>query len=166
MHTQTLSSIAVYPGTFDPITCGHTDIIERASRFFPKIIVAIAAGATKKPLFSLEERITLAEGVLVSLPNVVIMGFDNLLIDFVKAQGASLIIRGVRVISDFEYEMELANMNRKLNPEIETIFFTPAPQYTYLSSTRVKEIAAFKGAVTPFVHPLVAEALALKARVL
>lgn len=154
-----MANIILYPGTFDPITNGHTDIIERASGIFDKVIVAIAANPQKSPAFSLEKRIALASEVLANLADVEVVGFSNLLTAFAQEKNANLLLRGLRAVSDFEYEFQLAGMNRKLAPEIETIFLTPAEQYTYISSTLVREIASLGGDVSPFVHPAVMKAL-------
>lgn len=150
-----MSVIAVYPGTFDPITNGHSDLVERASKLFDKVIVAIAASSSKAPLFELEQRIQMAEQVLSQLDNVEVCGFSDLLVDFVRERGANVILRGLRVVSDFEYEMQLASMNRHLAEEIETLFLTPSEQSSFISSSLVKEIASHRGDVSEFVHPLV-----------
>jgi pantetheine-phosphate adenylyltransferase len=150
--------IAIYPGTFDPVTNGHIDLIQRAANLFDEVIVAIAANSKKKPLFSLEERISLCENVLM-LPNVRVMGFSCLLIDFAHEQNASILIRGLRAISDFEYEFQLASMNRNLAPDIESVFLMPADEYSFISSSLVKEVAALGGDISKFVHPLVNQAL-------
>lgn len=150
---------AIYPGTFDPITNGHTDLIQRASRMFDKVIVAVAAVSGKQPVFTLEERVSLARSVLTDYPNVEVCGFDSLLVNFMAEKGASVILRGLRAVSDFEYEFQLASMNRNLNPDIETLFLTPAEQYTYISSSLVREIASLGGDVSPFVHENVVAAL-------
>lgn len=150
---------AIYPGTFDPITNGHSDLIRRATRLFDRVIVAIAASPKKAPLFSLDERIELAQTALQGIAGVEVVGFDSLLAEFATANGASVILRGLRAVSDFEYEFQLAGMNRQLAPKIETLFLTPASDYTYLSSSLVKEIACLKGDVTPFLHPLVYQRL-------
>ena len=150
---------AIYPGTFDPITNGHIEIIERASLLFDHIIVAVAKNSSKHPAFYLEERVSLAKQALKHLEHVQIIGFSSLLIDFAAAHQANIIIRGLRAVSDFEYEYQLAGMNRKLNPHIESIFLTPSEHYTYLSSTLVREIAAFNGDVSAFVPTCVVEAL-------
>lgn len=150
---------AIYPGTFDPITNGHTDIIQRASKLFNKIIVAIALNPQKKPTFDFPKRIALAKEVLSSLENVEVLGFECLLIDFAKQCRAQIILRGLRAVSDFEYEFQLASMNHQLDQHIETVFMTPAEQFTYISSTLIREIAILKGDITPFVHPKVALAL-------
>lgn len=152
-------TIAVYPGTFDPITNGHTDLIQRAARLFEKVIVAVAANPGKKPAFSLEERVNLARTALAGVPRVEICGFDNLLAHFVKSRGADVILRGLRAVSDFEREFQLASMNRRLLPEVETLFLTPAEQYAYISASLVREIAALGGDVTDFVHYSVKAAL-------
>lgn len=154
-----MKNIAIYPGTFDPVTNGHLDIIERASCMFDNVIVAIATGAHKTPTFSLEKRIELATQVCRKLERVQVVGFDTLLIEFAKQQGANIILRGLRAVSDFEYEFQLAGMNRQLNPDIETVFLTPSASNTFLSSTLVKEIAALGGDVSSFVAPNVASAL-------
>ena len=150
---------AIYPGTFDPMTNGHSDLIQRASMLFDKTIVAIAASPKKEPLFLLEERIKLAEVVIKDMPGVEVVGFDSLLVDFAKKQGVNVIIRGLRAVSDFEYEFQLAGMNRHLVPEIETVFLTPAQEYTYISATLVKEVAGLGGDISKFVHPEVGAAL-------
>ncbi|MCB1761659.1 MAG: pantetheine-phosphate adenylyltransferase [Gammaproteobacteria bacterium] len=150
---------AVYPGTFDPITNGHSDLITRATAIFDKVIVAIAASPGKKPRFTLEERVDLAQQVLAGNRRVEIMEFDKLTVDFANQVGAKVILRGLRAVSDFDYEFQLAGMNRRLAPSVETMFVTPAEQFTYISSTLVKEISALGGDVTGFVHPCVLAAL-------
>ncbi len=150
---------AVYPGTFDPITNGHSDLIARAARLFDSVVVAIAANPKKTPLFTLEERVELARKVLVGLDNVEVSGFDCLLADYMRRRNAQVILRGLRAVSDFEYEFQLAGMNRRLAPEVETLFLTPAEKYTYISSSLVKEVAELGGDVAPFVHPEVKAAL-------
>ena len=150
---------AIYPGTFDPITNGHVDLVQRACRLFDHVVVAIAAGSTKAPVFSLEERVTLAQEVLTGCDNFEVCSFDTLLVDFMQEKGARVIIRGLRAVSDFEYEFQLASMNRKLAPEVETVFLTPAEQFSFISSSLVREIAALGGDVSAFVHPKVAAAL-------
>ena len=134
----------VYPGTFDPITNGHTDLIERAARMFDHIIVAVAASPKKRPLLDLETRVDLAQSVLGHLHNVEVVGFSNLLADFVKEKRGNIILRGLRAVSDFEYEFQLANMNRVLAPNVESLFLTPAEQYSYVSSTIVREVSALQ----------------------
>jgi pantetheine-phosphate adenylyltransferase len=150
---------AVYPGTFDPITKGHADLVRRACGLFEKVVVAIAVNAGKQPVCTLQERQRLAELVLSDLKNVEVVSFDNLLVEFVKQQNANVVIRGLRAVSDFEYEFQLAGMNRKLDPEIETLFLTPDEKYTFISSTLVREVARLGGDVSEFVHPVVVEAL-------
>ena len=152
----------VYPGTFDPITNGHIDLIERASKLFDRIIVSIASSKKKSPLFSIEERISLATESLSHLPNVEIKGFDYLLVNFVKDCNADAVMRGLRAVSDFEYEFQLANMNRALSPDVESIFLTPAEKFSYISSSLVREISSLQGDVTKFVPPNVANALVKK----
>lgn len=150
---------AVYPGTFDPITNGHTDLVERAARLFDRVILAIAASPAKQPAFDLDQRTGLAGEALAHLPNVEVRSFDGLLVEFVRAQGAQVILRGLRAVSDFEYEFQLAGMNRHLAAEIETLFLTPAEQYAYVSSSLVREVAALGGDISPFVHEKVVAAL-------
>lgn len=154
-----MNVIAVYPGTFDPITNGHSDLVGRASGLFDKVIVAIAASPSKAPLFDLDHRIRLAKQVLAAHNNVEICGFSDLLVDFVRQQQATVILRGLRVVSDFEFEMQLASMNRHLAPEIETLFLTPSEKSSFISSTLVKEIASHNGDVSEFVHSLVVNEL-------
>lgn len=150
---------AVYPGTFDPITNGHTDLVERAARLFDKVVLAIAASPAKQPAFDLEQRLELASAVLAHLDNVEVCRFGGLLVDFVRAQQARVILRGLRAVSDFEYEFQLAGMNRQLAPEVETLFLTPAEKYGYVSSSLVREVASLGGDITPFVHEKVVAAL-------
>ena len=151
---------AIYPGTFDPITNGHVDLVQRACRLFDHVIVAIAAGSSgaKAPVFTLDERVALAQEVLTECDNIEVCGFDTLLVDFMQEKGAGVIIRGLRAVSDFEYEFQLASMNRKLAPEVETVFLTPAEQFSFISSSLVREIASLGGDVSPFVHAKVATA--------
>ncbi|MET0072057.1 MAG: pantetheine-phosphate adenylyltransferase [Candidatus Thiodiazotropha sp.] len=151
--------IAVYPGTFDPITNGHSDLVRRASKLFDHIILAIAKNSGKNPAFDLEQRQRLVEKVLNGVDNVEIRTFDNLLVDFVQQCNANVILRGLRAVSDFEYEFQLAGMNRRLAPEIETLFLTPAEQFAFISSGLVREIASLGGDVSEFVHPEVQTAL-------
>lgn len=150
---------AVYPGTFDPITLGHQDLVRRASALFDKVVVGIAASEAKRPFFQLDERIRLAREVLKPYRNVSIEGFRGLLMDFVRAQKAQVILRGLRAVSDFEYEFQMAGMNRNLHPDVETVFLTPAEQYQFISATIVREIASMGGDVSKFVQPLVVRAL-------
>jgi pantetheine-phosphate adenylyltransferase len=149
----------VYPGTFDPITNGHTDLVERAARLFDKVILAIAVNPNKQDAFPIETRVSLAREVLAHIENVEVCSFDNLLVDFMRQRQAAVILRGLRAVSDFEYEFQLAGMNRHLAPEIETLFLTPAEQYAYISSSLVREISSLGGDVTPFVHKKVVAAL-------
>ena len=154
-----MSSIVVYPGTFDPITRGHMDLIERGLRHFDKVIVAVAESPRKKPLFDLERRVDLAKQVTEGMGNVEVAGFSNLLVEFAREKNATVILRGLRVVSDFEYEFQLANMNRVLAPDLESLFLTPSEQYSFISSTFVREIAHLKGDVSKMVHPIVEAAL-------
>lgn len=149
----------VYPGTFDPITHGHSDLVARAARLFDRVIVAVAANPGKAPSFSIEERMELARAALTDVENVEILGFQGLLVDFARKQGARVILRGLRAVSDFEYELQLSSMNRRLAPDIETLYLMPAEQYSYISSSLVREIAALGGDVSSFVHPRVMAAL-------
>lgn len=155
MRTHTV----VYPGTFDPITNGHIDLVERAARLFDRVVVAIAASQKKGPLFTLEERVELSRQVLRHLDNVEVTGFSVLLTDFVTQQGSNCVLRGLRAVADFEYEFQLANMNRAIKPDFESVFLTPSEQLSYISSSLVREIASLGGDITPFVAPEVAEAL-------
>lgn len=150
---------AIYPGTFDPVTNGHIDIIARASRLFPEVVVAVAHNATKRPFFSLAERIELVQKSVAHLSGVSVVGFDNLLIHFVEEQNAGIILRGLRAVSDFEYEFQLAGMNRKLSKLVETLFLTPSEDSMFISSSLVREIAALGGDVSNFVPSVVADAL-------
>jgi len=155
MRTQSV----IYPGTFDPITNGHVDLTERASRLFDRVVVAIAYSEKKTPLFNLQERIELCEVSLAHLDNVEVTGFSNLLTDFAKSQDARCVLRGLRAVADFEYEFQLANMNRAMYPEFESIFLTPAEHLSYISSSLVREIASMGGNIGPFVPEPVATAL-------
>lgn len=150
---------AMYPGTFDPITNGHHDLVRRASRLFDKIVIAIAASPGKAPMFSLDERIGLAAQVLSDVPNVEVTGYEGLTVDFAKKNDLQVIIRGLRAVSDFEYEFQLATMNRHLEEDVETVFLTPIEQFTYISSSLVREVATFGGDISTFVHPVVEAAL-------
>jgi pantetheine-phosphate adenylyltransferase len=152
----------VYPGTFDPITNGHVDLVERACRLFDHVIVAIARSDRKRPLFSLEERIELCEAALSHLRNVEVVGFDILVVRFLHERGACAVLRGLRAVSDFEYEFQLANMNRAMDPDFETVFLTPADHLSFISSSLVREIASLDGDVSKFVHPAVQRALTAK----
>ena len=155
-------AIAVYPGTFDPFTRGHEDLVRRAARLFDRVVVGIAASEAKRPMFALDERIAMAREVLSDLPNATVTGFSSLLMAFVHDQGARAILRGLRAVSDFEYEFQMAGMNRRLWPEVETLFLTPSEQYMFVSATIVREIARFGGDVRDFVHPSVAARLKAK----
>ena len=157
-----MSVFAIYPGTFDPITRGHADLVERGARMFDRLIVSVAANPNKQPLFSLEERVELANEVVAHLPHVEVRGFDILLVNYAKNIGAHVILRGLRAVSDFEFEFQLASMNRRLDSEIESIFLTPAEQYAFISSSLVREVAKLGGDIAPFVHPRVGAALATK----
>lgn len=151
--------VAVYPGTFDPMTNGHIDLVHRASPIFERLVVAVAENPGKGPLFTLEERISLAREALASIGNVEIVGFGSLLAEFVREIGAGVILRGLRAVSDFEYEFQLASMNRHLIPEAETLFLTPSEAHSFISSTLVREVARLGGDVSGFVHPAVCRAL-------
>jgi pantetheine-phosphate adenylyltransferase len=153
----------VYPGTFDPFTRGHEDIVRRAARLFDSVVVGIADSSSKRPHFSAAERIEMASEVLQPYPNVEVLGFSSLLMDFVQGQGAQVILRGLRAVSDFEYEFQMAGMNRNLYPDVETLFLTPSEKYMFISATIVREIARFGGDVSKFVHPRVAERLKIRA---
>jgi len=154
-----MKRIAIYPGTFDPITNGHVDLIERATHLFDKVIVAVAKATSKSPVFDLEKRVALATDVLAKLDNVEVCGFDILLVEYMKQKNATIILRGLRAVSDFEYEFQLASMNRHLSDQVETVFLTPAEQYTFISSSLVREIARLGGDVSQFVDPKVVAAL-------
>jgi pantetheine-phosphate adenylyltransferase len=151
--------IAIYPGTFDPITNGHLDLIGRASQLYESVIIAVAANKTKSPTFTLAERVELVQAVSHEFDNVKVVGFDNLLVDCAKKLGARVILRGLRAVSDFEYEFQLAGMNRRLAPELETVFLTPAEQYEFISSSMIREIARLHGDVSSFVAPCVHQKL-------
>lgn len=148
---------AVYPGTFDPITNGHEDLVQRASRLFDEVVVGVAHSQAKRPFFSLEERVGIAREVLAAYPNVKVLGFAGLLSEFVREHQAGVILRGLRAVSDFEYEFQLAGMNRTLAPGVETLFLTPSDRYLFLSATIVREIAVLGGDISSFVHPVTAQ---------
>jgi pantetheine-phosphate adenylyltransferase len=152
----------VYPGTFDPVTLGHEDLVHRAAQLFPEVIVAVAGSSAKSTLFNLEERVTMAEAVFSHLPNVQVVGFSGLLMAFVQAQQAQMVIRGLRAASDFEYEFQLAGMNRKLYPQFETLFLTPSEQFMFISSSLVREVAKLGGEVDKFVSGSVEKAIIKK----
>jgi pantetheine-phosphate adenylyltransferase len=147
--------VAVYPGTFDPLTRGHEDLVRRAARLFPRVIVAVADSRGKRPIFDMKERVEIAREVLGDLPNVEVHGFSGLLLDFLKEQDARIVVRGLRAVSDFEYEFQMAGMNRRLYPEVETVFLTPGDEFMFLSATMVREIALLGGDVSKFVQPTV-----------
>jgi pantetheine-phosphate adenylyltransferase len=157
-----VTTTAIYPGTFDPITNGHADLVARATKLFDKVIIAVAINPGKKPIFTLEERVMLAKETLAQYQNVEVCGFEGLLVDVAKEQQADVILRGLRAVSDFEHEFQLASMNRKMQPDVETMFLTPAEQFSYISSSLVREIAALGGDVSEFVAPNVLAALRTK----
>ena len=153
---------AIYPGTFDPITNGHTDLVRRAAGIFDQVLVAVANNPRKAPMFRLEERIDLSRRVLADIPNVEVTGYEGLTVDFMRERGIRIVVRGLRAVSDFEFEFQLANMQRHLLPEMETVFLTPLEQFTFISSTMIREIAVFGGSVSEFVDPVVTAALRAK----
>jgi pantetheine-phosphate adenylyltransferase len=155
----------MYPGTFDPITNGHHDLVRRAASIFDHVVVAIAANPNKTPMFALEARISLAQGVLHDLPNVEVVGYAGLTVEFARKKNVTVVMRGLRAVSDFEFEFQLANMSRHLAREIETVFLTPQEQFTFISSTLVREIAVLGGDVSEFVHPIVEAELKKQRRV-
>ena len=157
-----MTRIAIYPGSFDPVTRGHEDLIRRSLALADRLIVAIATNSTKSPLFTVEERLAMLTTIAGGLPNVVFEAFDGLLVDFARRVGAQMIVRGLRAVSDFEYEFQMALMNRTLHPGLETVFLVPAVDQTYLSSSLAREIARYGGDVSALVHPVVAEALRKK----
>ena len=152
----------VYPGSFDPITRGHEDLVRRATSLFDEVVVGIAASPNKKPFFSLDERIEMASQVLADIPGVSVVGFSGLLMTFLDQQGTTVVLRGLRAVSDFEYELQLAGMNRRLNPHVETLFLTPSEQHMFVSASLVREIARLGGDVSEFVHPLINARLSAK----
>lgn len=154
-----MNKTVLYPGTFDPITNGHIDLVNRACRLFDRVIIAVAHNPKKQPLFSLEERVALAEEIFSGNPQVEVKGFTGLLVDFARECQSVAILRGIRAVSDFEFEFQLANMNRHLDPELESLFLTPSEGYSYISSSLVREVASLGGDVEAFVHPLVVKAL-------
>lgn len=153
---------AIYPGTFDPITLGHEDVVRRAAGLFDEVIVAVAQSQSKRPLFGLDERVSLAANVLADCPNVRVVGFSGLLMQFAREEGAHVVIRGLRAVSDFEYEFQLAGMNRHLYPEVETLFLTPSEQYMFISASLVREIAILGGDISKFVPSIVDAAIQAK----
>ncbi|MEF8715111.1 MAG: pantetheine-phosphate adenylyltransferase [Accumulibacter sp.] len=156
--------VAIYAGTFDPMTRGHEDLVRRAACLFDRVIVAIAQNQPKRPFFSLAERVDMAREILACYPNAEVCGFDGLLMDFLHAKGAKVIIRGLRAVSDFDYEFQMAGMNRNLFPEVETVFLTPGEQYLFISATMVREIAVLGGDVSKFVQPAISDRLAKRVR--
>jgi len=153
---------AMYPGTFDPVTNGHIDLVRRAALLFERVVLAVAASPNKAPMFELDERIAMAREALADIPNASVEGYDGLTVEFASRHGLKVVIRGLRAVSDFEYEFQLAGMNRHLRPEIETVFLAPATEYTFISSTLVREVATLGGDVARFVHPAVARAIAAR----
>ena len=156
--------LAIYPGTFDPITLGHEDIVRRAAQLFGRVIVAVAAGHHKKTMFNLEERMAMVREACKPWPQVTVESFDGLMRDFVVARGGKAMVRGLRAVTDFDYEFQLAGMNRSLMPQVETVFLTPSDKFQFISSTFVREIAVLGGEVHKFVSPEVADRLAVKVR--
>lgn len=150
-----MSNIVLYPGTFDPITNGHLDLIERAAKLFDRVIVGVAASAGKNPMFNVDERVQLVKDVVAHNPRIEVCGFSGLLVDLAKEKSANVLLRGLRAVSDFEYEFQLANMNRHLSPDLESLFLTPSEKYSYISSTLVREVASMGGNVIEFVPPQV-----------
>ena len=157
-----MSTGALYPGTFDPITRGHADLIARCSRLFDRVVVAVAANPSKAPLLGLDERVALAREVLADLSNTTVTGYDALTVEFAREQGLKVIVRGLRTASDFEYEFQLSTMNQRLDPDVETVLMTPAAEFSAISSSLVREIAAHGGDISAFVHPAVARRLEQK----
>lgn len=157
-----MNNKAVYPGTFDPMTLGHEDLVRRAARLFDHVVLAVADSRTKRPLFTLAERIEMARDALSDVTNVSVVGFSGLLMEFVRQHQARVVVRGVRAVSDFDYEFQLAGMNRKMHPEVETVFMTPGEEYMFLSATLVREISVMGGDVTKFVSPVIAARLKMK----
>ncbi|MCU5773527.1 pantetheine-phosphate adenylyltransferase [Erwiniaceae bacterium BAC15a-03b] len=157
-----MSTKAIYPGTFDPMTNGHLDIVTRAALMFDHIVLAIAASPSKKPMFSLDERVALAQQVTAHLDNVEVVGFSDLMANFAKAQNANVLVRGLRAVADFEYELQLAHMNRHLLPTLESVFLMPSADYSFISSSLVKEVARHQGDVQAFLPPVVHQALIAK----
>ena len=152
----------IYPGTFDPITHGHSNLIERAAKLFDRVVIAIATSKSKKPLFSFDERVALCQSVCADLGNIEVCGFQGLIVDLAREYDACAVLRGVRSVTDFDYELQMAGMNQAMNPDFETVFLTPATEYSFISSTLVREISSMQGEVTDFVHPSVLQALQAK----
>ena len=159
---MTMRSTAVYPGTFDPLTSGHEDIVRRAASIFGRVVIAVAANPNKAAMFNVDERVELARGVLAELPNVEITGYSGLTVDFARKHDPAVIVRGLRAVSDFEFEFQLASMGRHLQPDVETVFMVPKEKFTFISSTLVREIATLGGDISAFVHPLVVAAFKRK----
>ena len=157
-----MSTKAIYPGTFDPVTLGHLDIVTRAARMFDQVVLAVAASPSKKPMFSLDERVELARHMVADLPNVEVVGFSDLMANFARTQQANVLVRGLRAVSDFEYEMQLAHMNRHLLPTLESVFLMPTEGFSFVSSSLVKEVARHGGDVSAFLPPHVLKALLAK----
>ncbi|MDT0176467.1 pantetheine-phosphate adenylyltransferase [Enterobacter sp. BRE11] len=157
-----MSTKAIYPGTFDPVTLGHLDIVTRAAQMFDRVVLAVAASPSKKPMFSLDERVELARNMVAHLPNVEVAGFSDLMANFARAQQANVLVRGLRAVSDFEYEMQLAHMNRHLLPTLESVFLMPTEGFSFVSSSLVKEVARHGGDVSAFLPPHVLQALLAK----
>jgi len=157
-----MSTKAIYPGTFDPVTLGHLDIVTRAAQMFDQVVLAVAASPSKKPMFSLDERVELARNMVAHLPNVEVAGFSDLMANFARAQQANVLVRGLRAVSDFEYEMQLAHMNRHLLPTLESVFLMPTEGFSFVSSSLVKEVARHGGDVSAFLPPHVLQALLAK----
>jgi pantetheine-phosphate adenylyltransferase len=154
-----MSTSAIYPGTFDPLTRGHEDIVRRAAGIFDRVLVAVAANTSKTPAFDVDARVALARTVLADIPNVEVEGYRGLTVEFARARGINVVVRGLRAVSDFEFEFQLANMGRHLQPDVETVFMVPKEKFTFISSSLVREIASLGGAVADFVHPAVEAAL-------
>jgi pantetheine-phosphate adenylyltransferase len=159
MTAKTRKTIAIYPGTFDPITLGHIDLAKRAAKLFDQVVIGIAENTKKQTLFTLDERVEMASKVLAKHSNIKVISFKGLLVEFARQQNATILLRGMRAVSDFEFEFQLASMNRSLAPQIESVFLTPTEKYSFLSSTLVREVAQLGGDVSAFVHPLVNDAL-------
>lgn len=157
-----MSTKAIYPGTFDPVTLGHLDIVTRAAQMFNQVVMAVAASPSKKPMFTLEERVDLARSMVAHLPNVEVVGFSDLMANFARSQQANVLVRGLRAVSDFEYEMQLAHMNRHLLPTLESVFLMPTEDFSFISSSLVKEVARHGGDVSAFLPPYVLQALLAK----
>lgn len=157
-----MSTKAIYPGTFDPVTLGHLDIVTRAARMFDQVVLAVAASPSKKPMFTLDERVELARSMVAHLPNVEVVGFSDLMANFARTQQANVLVRGLRAVSDFEYEMQLAHMNRHLLPTLESVFLMPTEGFSFVSSSLVKEVARHGGDVSAFLPPHVLQALLAK----